>query len=214
MSKIAIFLLLFFSLSGSCYAGYYGTEVPGIDAVGEIVSSRLGSVEIKKRSINGAWQGDTYNLVIEKGPDNQTIVWPFQSDYGQFHAYVCKLTDGEYPEIVLVTARGKGTSVTSYYMDIYEIAGTKLIKTYEKKISEYFGPQKIWWYDIGFDHANSDFDFITLTLSIYDSTYGVFNSNLDDWKLIPRERNLKIYWNDVAKKYSEVEIQANTGRNN
>ena len=199
---------IFISLAMVCspVSASYLDEPPNINSVGTIGDEKEFLAKIEPRVESDYWRSNTFNLIVTTSTGNR-ITFPFDAAYGIFRLYIIKLDGGSSPDYVLITAQGEGSDATSYYMDIYRIEHDKLIKSYEKQVSDRFGVSAMWRYDMCFTDIKPDVSALDLHLhlEIYHP------SDLDDRSLIPASKSLRIVWDDKADKFIEMPGVADSG---
>lgn len=192
------FVLLIIGQTAS--AKYFNDDPPTLNTTGELNVVGGITARVEKRLTDGEWSGDSYDLVIRISGTKDQVVFPFESTYGRFRLYMSGLTGSSMPEVILITASGRGTSATSYSLDIYRIDGSKLVKIYDKLIAEYYGPGEMWWYDVDFEVEKSGLSEIMLSLENSPPSH----SALEDLTLIPKVTKLKVSWDVTNKKVIEA----------
>ena len=183
------------SASPLVYGAYIAPHAAEINSIGTLSLGKSGTLEIKERPLNGAWWGDTFNLVVSQ--DGKIAVLPFDATYGIFKVMVSPLIGNTQPEYVLIAAQGRGTAATSWYLNIYQIRNHKFVRMYRKLIAQYFGPTNIWWYEVDYATMVGGTQAILLTLRISSPDSNQFV----DKTLIPKQKFLKIYWDSAKNKF-------------
>jgi hypothetical protein len=104
----------------------------------------------------GAWPEDYFVLRIYRVATNATadIEFPFESTYGYFELDLVDLTNDRIEELVLITGRGRGTSVRGELLRVFAIRAKQLKPLLEVPVSGYFGSGCRWWYlhEYPFEH--------------------------------------------------------------
>lgn len=107
----------------------------------------------------GAWPEDYFVLRIYRLATSATadIEFPFESTYGYFELNLVDLTDDRIEELVLITGRGRGTSVRGELLRVFGIRAKQLKPLLEVPVSGYFGSGCRWWYlhDFPFEHRKN-----------------------------------------------------------
>jgi hypothetical protein len=107
-----------------------------------------GSVSVRVSPTGLEW--DHYVVELSLPGSNVAITYPFESSYGGYRLDVIRLTSSDTEEIVLVTGKGRGTSVRQEVVRILRVQDGKLDVLAETILSGFFDEGARWWYGISY----------------------------------------------------------------
>ena len=140
------------SFAGPCFNGQLNW-VGSLDlAIPGIKTPDITKVTVKPHiAKDGSWFDENFTLLVQTR-SGSTISKDFYAAYGDFSLSVVSLSPNSsvYSKVMLITAVGKGTSVTKNVLTIYGINDDALKPLFSKTISGYFGNGVQWWYEINF----------------------------------------------------------------
>lgn len=155
---------------------------------------------------DGSWYGENYTLRVYT-KSGIVITKDFYSAYGPFSLYV---PIGFWPNstIILITAEGKGTSVTKQTLTIYGVGKTSLQTLFTKTIADFFGDGEMWWYTPRFTDVVGQEGAITqqaIEIKLHHDPL-THRRGMENPKLIPSIGVACIYWNDGG--FKEIDGKA------
>lgn len=197
MASLFIVLLMLLSFGGRANATAFQLWPPSLNAPGTVLINRWGisDVTVERRTSDTGYWGESYLLKVNSQAG--TATFPFDTTYGNFRFWIDNLIGETSPQIILVTSRGRGTSSSAYFLDVYRLQNSHFVKTYEMQISEYFGPGDIWKYEVDFQRRPADTDFIKLSLVVDEPDHDQYVVPT----LIPKHKKLYIVWDKTSQKF-------------
>lgn len=203
MNKIALFL--FAAIALPAFAGDFGDEgLPQLTTAGSLdiwVGAPIQALSITcPEQEPGQGCDDDYVLTVKTG--GKEVAYPFTASYGRFHLYLASLSKYPDGDLILLRSEGRGTSASSWYLDILDVDSGKLVLKYETLIGAFFGSGETWWYTVHFKNYepkdNGD-EYQSIRLKLFHDD--ITHDPLEDISLIPKDDKITIYWDLNQKKY-------------
>ncbi|HEY3644319.1 MAG TPA: hypothetical protein VGM16_03190, partial [Gammaproteobacteria bacterium] len=164
--RIAVFLFSAAFLSTSAAADFdFENSPPQLNSEGTLdlgSASSIVSVSISDTDSDDFGDGRLLTLATK----GKKVTYPFDAAYGMFHLYVVSLSGFRSPEVVLVHAEGRGTSASTWVLDVLTLADDKIVSEYKKDVASFFGSGELWWYSISFTDAAENTATVDLRLGL------------------------------------------------
>lgn len=185
---------------------FFATELPLLSKEGSLSfeenkARSWNLVKIEKVEDNCEWGGDCFLMKFIDTKKNDNIAeLRFNSSYGFFDAGFVDLTGDNIEELLLIYGSGRGTSVRSEKLSIYQLKNTELRNVFEISVSDYFGPGVKWWYKISLIDDKYD-ETKYLSLELYYSPYE--GNPMVYPELIPKIKKIEYKWSSLKNKFIE-----------
>lgn len=152
------------------------------------------TVDVRLKNGDLMWSTNDYTLVVNREAKT-AIGMPFYASYGRYHLSVMQLAPAEYPNIVLITGQGRGTSAFGNLLTIYGVENNSIQPLFTKKLSGYFGEGVQWWYDLEYFEEDIKEEGPTETaLSLTLHHDPTDQTPLEDVTVIPKVNDICILW--------------------